>query len=291
MMSMPTTPNWQSAAQSWFEAVPADHQSYALIDMANVHVDKRHVMSVIKAHESHNILGDERPDAQEASAWLLPLSRDTRGQRNWAATMAWADGSACTTWLHSALPASTLAHALTARTKAVLPDNYAVLLRSYDPRVLHELRAVLSEEQARCFWALSGQWAYVDRTRTLRSIELTLASGATATFESPLELTQAQADQLLAAAEVDTVMPELVRESPEAFLAIPVAERAAFTRSTLRLADQFELTSFADRVMFGVLTLELGPGFEAREPWAPLMNQVKCHQLTLQKAIEQATRK
>lgn len=288
-MSMSASSDWKLTAQAWFEAVPAGHQSYALIDMANVHSDRHRVMSVIKARESHNILGDERPEAQEASAWLMPVSRDLRGQRDWAATMAWADSSACATWLHSDMPVSTLARALTERTKAELPDNHPVLLRFYDPRVLPELRAMLSAEQAAGFWALSGQWAYVDRTRTLRLVELTPAS-VSVNFESPLNLTQAQADQLLAAAEVDTVMPELVRESPEAFLAIPVTERADFTRGALRRADHFGLTSLADRVMFGVLTLELGAGFEAHGPWGPLMNQVKHHRLTLQQAIEQAIR-
>jgi 5-carboxymethyl-2-hydroxymuconate isomerase len=187
------------------------------------------------------------------------------------------------------LPPNELAHALNERTKAVLPDNYAVLLRCYDPRVLPEIKAILNEDQARRFWALDGQWGYVDRTRIFRLIGLTPASEA-AHFEAPLTLSQAQADQLLAAAEVDTVMPELVRESPDAFLALPLADRAAFTRRTLRMADQFELASLADRVMFCVLTLELGAGFESKEQWAPLMDKVKRHQLTLLQAIQQATR-
>jgi Domain of unknown function (DUF4123) len=289
VMDMPASSGWKAAAQAWFDATPTGHQCYALIDMANVHSDMRQTLATIKSRQSFNILGDERPDAQEASAWLMPLSRDLHGQRDFAATLAWADNSACATWLHSALPPGTLADALNERTKAVLPDNYPVLLRCYDPRVLPELHAVLSNDQARRYWALSGQWGYLDRSRNFRSIELMPASESAA-FEAPLALTQVQADQLLAAAEVDTVMPELVRESPDAFLALPVAERAAFTRRTLRLADQFELTALADRVMFCVLTLELGAGFEASEPWAPLMHKVKHHQLTLLQAIQKATR-
>jgi hypothetical protein len=287
---MPTPLNWKSAAQAWFTGIPAKQQAYALIDMANIHSDKRQIMATIKARQAHNILGDARPDAQEASAWLMQLSRDPRGQRDFDATMEWSDSSACATWLHSALPTHVLAHALNERTKAVLPDDYRVLLRCYDPRVLPEIHAVLREEQAERYWELSGQWGYVDRARTFRLVELTPASESAA-FEAPLVLTQPQADQLLAAAEVDTVMPELVRESPDAFLALPVTDMAAFTKRTLQKADQFRLETLADRVMFCVLALELGEDFEASGEWALLMPKVKSRQLTLLRAIEQATRK
>jgi hypothetical protein len=287
---MPTPSDWKLAAHAWFDGAPDDHQRYALVDLANVRSDKRQTLATLHARQSHNILGDERPDAQEASAWLMPLGLDARGRRDFDVTLEWADQSACVTWLHSALPRDALAHALSDRTKAVLPDDYRVLLRCYDPRVLPEIQAVLHEDQAMRYWALSGQWAYVDRARTFRLIELAPASPL-AVFEAPLTLTQLQADRLLAAAEVDTVMPELVRESPEAFLAVPVTDRVAMTRRMLQTADQFRLEALADRVMFCVLTLELGDGFESTAKWAAVMGKVKHRQLTLGQAIEQAIRK
>jgi hypothetical protein len=259
-----------------------------LIDMANIHSGKRQILAMLQSRQARNILNDERPDAQEACAWLLPLSRDLRGERDFAATMAWGDGSACVTWLRSAWSPQAMAQALNARTKAALPDDYLVLLRCYDPRVLPEIHAVLNNDQAIYYWALDGQWAYVDRARNFQVIELPLTSDSS-TFEPPLMLSQPQADQLLAAAEVDTVMPELTCESPDAFLALPTADRVAFTKRTLRLADQFGLEALADRVMFGVLTLELGADFEASEQWAPWMDKVKRRQLSLRQAIQKAT--
>jgi len=86
-------------------------------------------------------------------------------------------------------------------------------------------------------------------------------------------------------------MPELMRESPDAFMAVPIADRAAFTKRALQVADQFALEALADRVMFCVLTLELGVGFENSEQWASLMVKVKQRQLTLLQAIEQAIKK
>lgn len=258
--------------------------------MANVRGDKPPILRSLRNFDARNILQDERPDAQAASAWLIPLVDTPRGHHARATSMGWANKSASVTWLHSSLAPSELANALNERTKAVLPDNYAVLLRCYDPRVLPEIRTVLDEPQSRQYWALDGQWAYVDRARTLRWINLPRMNDVDELSE-PLALTQHQTDQLLAAAEVDTVMPELMRESPDAFLTIPHTERVGWSRRTLKLADQYELTSLADRVMFCVLTLELGSGFEEREPWIEPMRMVQKHQLTLLQAIEQATQK
>lgn len=287
---MLTTSDWKSAVRTWLAEAPVEHQPYALIDMANVHADKRQVLARLKARQAHNILGDERPEAQEAGAWLMPLQRDKQGLRDFDDTLEWASRSACVTWLHSTLAPSALAHALNERTKAALPDDYHVLLRCYDPRVLPEIHAVLREDQAMRYWALGGQWAYVDRARTFCTIELPPTTEATA-FDAPLNLTQHQADLLLAAAEVDTVMPELVRESPEAFLAVRVTDRVPMTRRMLKTADRLRLEALSDRVMFCVLSLELGEGFEDNPDWATAMDQVKNRQLTLLQAIEHVTRK
>lgn len=282
--------DWKAAAHTWLTEAPVEHQRYALVDMANVHVDKRQVLARLKARQAHNILADERPDAQEASAWLMPLRPERPGLRDFDETLEWASRSACVTWLHSTLAPSALAHALNERTIATLPDDYHVLLRCYDPRVLPEIHAVLREDQAMRYWALGGQWAYVDRARTFRTIELPPTTEA-APFAAPLILTQHQADLLLAAAEVDTVMPELVRESPEAFLAVQVEERVAMTRRMLKAADRLRLEALSDRVMFCVLSLELGEGFEDSKEWATAMAQVKNRQSTLRQAIEHVTRK
>jgi hypothetical protein len=169
-----------------------------------------------------------------------------------------------------------------------LPDNYPILLRHFDPRVLHELVSVLNDEQAETFWALDGVWAYVDRARQLKTISLHKADPLKR-FEAPLSLSQSQADQLLAAAEVDRVMPELIREASEQFLAIAPLERVPFTRTWLKQADDFQLTSFADRVLLAVLALKLGSDFLTQPKWQPLAVSLKKKQITLLQAIKQAS--
>lgn len=286
---MTTELDWTHAAQIWFESHAPECFVYAVVDMANVHSEKRLVLKKLRASGALNILADNRPEAEIAIPWLLPLASQASAKRDFKLTLDLANQSACVTWLASDLPPQALAQALNERTQAELPDHYRIMLRCYDPRVLPELEAVLDEDQAERFWGLKGQWCYVDRTKQFKRIELHVPS-QDAVFEPPLLLTQEQTDQLLAAAEVDQVMPELVRESSNAFLAIAPKERAVFTRQALNKATEYRLESFPDRVVFCILQLELGEDFDQSGKWPLLMRQVTARELTLTQAVTQATR-
>lgn len=286
---MTTLLDWTHTAQNWFESLAPEFFVYAVVDMANVHSEKRQVLKRLRASGALNILADNRPEAEAAIPWLLPLSSHASAKRDFKLTLDLANESACVTWLASDLPPQALAQALNERTQAELPDHYRILLRCYDPRVLPELHGVLDEVQAEQFWGLAGQWCYVDRAKQFNHIELHIPSRETV-FEPPLQLTQKQTDQLLAAAEVDQVMPELVRESPNAFLAIAPQERAVLTRQALSKANDYRLESFPDRVVFCILRLELGEDFDQSGKWPLLMRQVTARELTLTQAVTQATR-
>lgn len=279
---------WQATASGWFESIESGYEAYALIDLANVLGDKQSLLRKLQNSGAYNVLGDDRPEAAEALPWLWPLSGTADKADRFELTLKWATQSACVTWLTSRLPARQLCHALERRTQAELPDNYPILLRHFDPRVLHELGSVLNEQQAETFWALDGVWAYVDRAKQFKTIELP-REDSLKQFETPLHLSQLQADQLLAAAEVDRVMPELIREVPEEFLAIAPLERVPFTRQWLKQADELQLTSFADRVLLVVLALKLGKDFLTLPKWQPLVHPLKQKHITLLDAIKQAT--
>lgn len=275
--------------KDWLAQRTPAQQAYALIDLAGLRGDGKQALRFIKDRGGVNILDDARPEAETACAWLVSLSADGEGLKDAAKTLHWATASAAVTWLRSELDLRDLAHALHARTKAELPDAHAILLRCYDPRVLPELMRVLADDpQAGAYWGMSGSWAYLDRTQTLQSLPLS-NTGANNPFEAPLRLSQRHTDALLAAAEVDQVMPELVRESPEYFLGLPPEQRVAFTRGALRMADQHGLASLADRVLMGVLLLEVGSESLARKPWSEALAQVKSGNWTLAQAIEEAT--
>lgn len=284
---MSTDPTWQQAASNWFESLAPEYPAYALIDLANFLGDKQWVLHQVQGSGALNVLGDNRPEAAQALPWLWSLSGSADDAKRFELTLKWAAQSACVTWLSSRLPAHQLCHALEQRTQAELPDNYPILLRHFDPRVLPELVSGLDKGQAETFWVLDGVWAYVDRAKQFQTISL-LEPHKFPPFEPPLTLTQAQADQLLAAAEVDRVMPELIREAPEQFLAMAPVQRVPYTRTWLKQADALELTSFSDRVLLVVLALQLGSGFLEQANWQPMVSRIKQKQITLLQAIKQA---
>lgn len=279
---------WQQTASNWFESIEPGYSAYALIDLANVRGDKRALLRKLQSSDAINVLGDNRPEAEEALPWLWPLHGSTNDANRFELTLKWAAQSACVTWLSSRLPEHQLCHGLERRTQAELPENYPILLRHFDPRVLQELVSVLNDEQAETFLTLDGVWAYVDRARRFKTISLPKADPLKR-FEAPLRLSQLQADQLLAAAEVDRVMPELIREAPEQFLAIAPLERVPFTRTWLKQADDLQLTSFADRVLLALLALKLGSDFLSLPKWRPLVVPLQQKQITLLQALKQAT--
>jgi len=276
---------------AWFESVRSGSAAYALIDMAAMHSEQsiNQALKQLHAAGAISVLQDARPQAERATPWLLPLgSSDEQGSKRLSKTLDWSLLGPCVTWLDSHLPAHELASRLRQRTQAQLPQNHPVLLRCYDPRVLPELHRVLQPAQAESYWALGYTWAYLDRAQQFQTIALSTAPHVDS-FESPLHLDQNQFETLLAASEVDSVMPELAREAPEAFLALPANQRTPFTRRCLKLADDWGVQAFAQRVMVGVLALKLGEDFHLQAAWAPWIHQLKQGKIDLIQAIESAS--
>lgn len=262
---------------------------YALVDMAGIGDDRAaaKALRTFKGAQAISVLGNRGSDAERAVPWLLRANHhaDDRWLR---ATAQWAAHDPCLTWVASPLQPDDLAARLRARAEALLPDDYAVLLRYFDPRVLPVLQHVLTEEQADAWWALGHSWAYLDRAMSLQCMALTLPS-ADDTLAVPLRLDQAQVDTMLSASEIDRVMPELVREVPDAFLERPTAERIAFTRRCLALADQWNVHPFAHRVMVGVLALKLGENFHQEHQWRPWIERLQQGGMSLVDVIKHAT--
>lgn len=275
---------------TWFESIGSGSAAYALIDMAAMPSEQgiNQALSQARAAGGVAILQDARPQAARATPWLLPLGApNEQGTERLTRTLNWAQHGPCVTWLASHLPVHDLAARLRQRTQAQLPQNHPVLLRCYDPRVLPELHRALRPAQAESYWALGHTWAYLDRTQQVQTIALEKAPDIDL-FEPPLQLDQSQFEVLLAASEVDSVMPELAREAPDAFLALPADQRTAFTRRCLKLADDWGVQAFAQRVMVGVLALKLGEDFHRQAAWAPWINQLKQGKIDLIQTIEKA---
>ncbi|MDI1259922.1 DUF4123 domain-containing protein [Aquabacterium sp.] len=278
---------------AWVEAQAANTAVYALIDMAAMPSDLPvpRALQEIRAAGAVSVLADARPQAELATPWLLPLTGQGHQSLNrplLTKTLDWALRGPCVTWVSSSLSAAQLAERLRQRTEAMLPQNQPVLLRCYDPRVLPELHKALYPEQASRYWALGNAWAYFDRAQQLGLITLSPPSDIDV-FEGPLSLDQGQFEALLDASEVDSVMPELAREATDAFLTLPPDQRASFTQRCLKLADEWRVQAFGQRVMVGVLALQLGEGFHQQKSWAPWIAQLAQGKIDLIQTIEGAT--
>lgn len=272
------------------DARPSRSTAFACVDMAGLsHVAQRtDILRIIREAGALSVLQDERPDALLATPWLVPLADVQAGRNLLKRTCDWSLRGPAVTWITSSLPLLDLAARLHRRTEAELPEQHAVLLRCFDPRVLPVLVDNLKALQKEAFLALGYEWMYLDRSLKLQTLALHAAPEVDM-HETPLQLDEAQFTALLDASELDQVMPELAREAPMEFLALRAEQRASWTRRCLDLASAWHLEGLADKVMVGVLMLKLGQEFHLQPAWAPWMTALQARKVSLLQAIEGAT--
>lgn len=270
-----------------FDALQAEAESqgpmYATLDLANLRRAAAPALARLKNGGALCLLGDQRPEAELASPWLVPVSQAHAALLPW--TIDLATRHSAVTWISSALPLPALASRLGQRADVLLPDGERALLRFFDPRVLPALHQTLDDAQRRAFFSLGTAWLYPGRKHTLERIDMRPAEDITA---APLRLSDTQFGRMLRSAEVDCVMPELVKQVPQRFLRMPAGERIDFTDLWLERADALNLEQHPDRVALCVLAASLGDRFHETPPWIQLLADVRAGHLTLAQAIEQA---
>lgn len=282
---------WKKALFERMDGRPNGHLVFALIDMAGLsHLQQApEIFAQIKKGGAVSVLQDERPDALRATPWLLPLHDGVAvNARMLFRTTEWALRGPAVTWIISPLPLNVLAQRLRLRTEAELPGNQPILLRHFDPRVLPELAQVLHQSQREAFLSMGGEWLYLDRTHALQSIALANADEVDP-FDSPWLMDDHQFAALLAASEVDQLMPELARATPMEFMRLSAAQRVEMAHQALKLAASWHLTGLADQTTVGMLLLKLGEGFHLQPNWAPWVKEMVQRRMGLIQAVERAT--
>lgn len=264
----------------------ASNAFYALVDLANC-ANPEAVLARMTAGNAGCVLGDLRREAQLASPWLWRLRGESLGATTWTWIARTALQRSCMTWLVTDLEEPVMLHRLRVRTEAELADRQAVLLRYFDPRVLPVLHQSLRPEQRETFFSICTSWYFVDRTGQMKALSASQSSADS--FLPPMKLDDSQFATMLCAAEVDAVMPELVREAPDEFLALAPADRVAFTQRCLKNADNAAIRSHAHRVLWCLAALELGEEFMQGPAWSALALQVSKGEMTMAQAIQAAT--
>ena len=271
------------------DAMQSGHAAFALVDMAGLaHLpDARATLDLLCKAGALSVLQDERPGALLATPWLLRLSGGS-ADRLLRQSLAWALKGPAVSWLLSPLAPVELARRLRRRTEAELSGPHPILVRHFDPRVLPELLRALNEPQRQAFIELGQAWMHLDRKQALQCIALSPAAEIDL-FQAPLRLDDRQFNSLLAASEIDQLMPEMARAAPVAFMGLSVTQRVDVARECLKLSNAWHLDALADKAMVGLLLLQLGEGFHNRPEWAHGVGQLELGRMTLLEVIELAT--
>ena len=180
-------------------------------------------------------------------------------------------------WLVSPLPMSELALRLAKRTEAKLTENMEVLLRFYDSRVLPNVIAVLTTQQADIFSSISHGWWYADRDESLRSCRCQFKQDDP--FHHPLEFSQEQENALTELAFPDTVLEQLQHNQSDLVGRMNRAELHAFVKRQIVNTNALGLDSMPDILAYCVLALLKGEDdlvqMETEDKIALLMKDTK----------------
>ena len=185
----------------------------------------------------------------------------------------------------SPLALQPLAHRLTARLDAVLPENMDILLRFFDPRVFEQLMVVLSAEQKREFLSVAEHWWFVDRRGHLKEVPATFC--ATDYFPAPLTINAAQESALIDASEPDQVAQVLQSGAPIDFETLRHAERHDFILRHMAAARQFGIEATHELSLYCALALIHGEHFAVERNWQAALQEVMQKKVSLTQAATQ----
>lgn len=225
-----------------------------------------------------------------ALPFLIDLTAPSTGYRPRLITelSSWAVEHSAVTWLESDLSMASMAQQLASRMDAQLHENLAVLLRFADARVLPVLYATLDAEQRRSFFSCVTEWWYVSRRVELQALPFERAPGKSSlSFTPPLQLTQAQEQQLIDAAEPDSVMHILCRHDAEALERLAPSERYEFIRSSITRAKGWAIETPSDLAVFCMVALAQGPKFDETPQWTAALTRFREGTTTLIQILQQ----
>lgn len=185
----------------------------------------------------------------------------------------------------SPLALQPLAHRLTARLDAVLPENMDILLRFFDPRVFEQLMVVLTSEQKQAFLSVAERWWFVDRRGHLKDVAATFC--ATDYFTGPLVLNAMQEGALIDSSEPDQVAQLLQSGVPVDYETLQQCERHDFILRHLAAARRLGVEATHELSLYCALALLYGENFAAERNWQAALEEVMQKKVSLTQAATQ----
>lgn len=257
---------------------------YALVDQSGTPNMVRQLERF--GHAWTSLLENSR---EQGAIRVAPILFELDGQAaNSASVMRWLCSetiyASSLIFLRSPLLRGELAHRLSHRLDAVLPQEYPIMLRFFDPRVLESLVSVLTEEQSSILLSVARCWWYVSRTGEVRNISCCFADHDV--FRDPLKLNQLKKDKLLDASIPDQVGALLLENAPLDFQSLKPSERHVFLADATLDARNYDICEIYDLALYCILKLRNGKNFDTGPPWVELLKKVKMGEMSLTDAAQ-----
>ncbi|WP_175681817.1 DUF4123 domain-containing protein [Burkholderia cenocepacia] len=149
-----------------------------------------------------------------------------------------------------------------------------MLMRFFDPRVLPFWLDMLPAAHRAYLAQGVRHWIHRDTALQLRTADIAAPANVRQAAEFPLQLTQAQEDDLLAACYPYTMLERLRVEKPALLASLPAAQHYGFVRDQLARCQAHGAESAASLLIYCELALRYGARFDEDPAMAAVFDAV-----------------
>ncbi|KWC90480.1 hypothetical protein WL57_09695 [Burkholderia cepacia] len=149
-----------------------------------------------------------------------------------------------------------------------------MLMRFFDPRVLPFWLDMLPAAHRAYLAQGVRHWIHRDTSLQLRTADIAAPANVRQAAEFPLQLTQAQEDDLLAACYPYTMLERLRTEKPALLASLPPAQHYGFVRDQLARCRAHGADSAASLLIYCELALRYGARFDEDPAMAAVFDAV-----------------
>jgi hypothetical protein len=247
------------------QRVAGNRPLYACIDLASAPQAFASVVQPAGPQALCLFDGALTDNAGRASPWVVPVHTGVDPHRLWLSCDI-AMKAPAVTWLASPLSCQGLRDRLARRLDIQFEDGSQWLLRFFDPRILDELHAHLEPSNSQSFFALGGDWYWLDRDGALQQRRLA-GPMEPDPLRPPLRPTPLEEAALTMASEAGHVLTRASSRWPDGFARLRGTQRIALAKRACAEADGLGLQATDHRVQLLILAAAHGAGYFDGPAW------------------------
>lgn len=257
------------------------------VDLASAPEGLRRVTGERNLHRAQCLLGNARTtNASDVSPWILACPQDRID--SWLSrSVALAKEFPAVTWLFGPLPTAELVSRMRRRVDVQFTDGSELLLRYFDPRILFELKAALSEETRLAFFSPAERWCALDRDGSLFEASSNFSPDGDP-LNAPLVLNESEEQALLLASEAGQVLAETLKRWPDDLLRIRPQARFDLVKRCCLEADSTGSGNLADKVLLLMHVAAQAEGYLQTPEWLALRELLRRKERTLLSLFEES---